>query len=338
VLPAGFAETPERRSRFAREAKLLASLNHPNIAAIYGLEESDGVHYLVLELVPGETLAEKIKLSPLPVDEALDTARQIAEALDTAHENGVIHRDLKPANIKITPEGQVKVLDFGLAKAFVEDAQNGSMSDSPTLSAMATREGIILGTAPYMSPEQARGKPVDKRSDIFSFGSVLYEMLTGRPAFLGDDVSDTLAAVLKTEPDWSLLPANTDARIRALLRACLQKDRKARRRDIGDVRAEIGEVLAHRGREREEIAAAPPAELGWKRAIPLALAVSLVVGVIAGIIGWNLKPEPPPRPVARFPMVLPSDQQLTDVGRRVVVLSPDGRRLVYVANNQVYLR
>ena len=208
VLPEDFAANPERLARFQREAKVLASLNHPNIAAIYGLEESDGVHFLVLELVPGETLAERIASGRLSVEEALEIASQIAEALEEAHESGIVHRDLKPANVKITPDGKVKVLDFGLAKAFAEDSAQADSSLSPTLTRDATRAGVILGTAAYMSPEQARGKSVDKRSDIFSFGCVLYEMLTGRKAFDGEEVSDILAAVLKTEPDFEVLPTN----------------------------------------------------------------------------------------------------------------------------------
>ena len=227
VLPEAFA-SDERRRRFQREAQLLAALNHPNIASIHGLEEVDGVHYLVLELVEGETLADKLRTGPLPLKEALTTALQIAEALDAAHEKSVIHRDLKPANTMVTPDGDVIVLDFGLAKAFAihQDASGDDVAESPTLSAAATREGVILGTAAYMSPEQARGKEVDKRTDIFSFGAVLYEMLTGRRAFPGEDVSETLAAVIKTDPDWSHLPASTDPRIRALLQGCLQKNRK----------------------------------------------------------------------------------------------------------------
>ena len=210
VLPAAFAEAPHRRTRFEREAQLLAALNHPNIAAIYGLERENGVDYLVLEYVPGESLAEKLARGPLPVEEAIELAIQIADALDAAHESGVIHRDLKPANIMVTADGQVKVLDFGLAKAFAEDPSGDDLSDSPTLSARATREGVILGTAVYMSPEQARGRPVDKRTDIFAFGSVLYEMLTGRRAFQGEDVSDTLAAVIRADVDWIGCNSHTD--------------------------------------------------------------------------------------------------------------------------------
>ncbi len=211
VLPEQFARDPERLARFQREAKMLAALNHPNIAAIYGLEQSGDTHYLVMELVPGQTLAERIRTGPVPVDEALAIAKQIAEALEAAHgsEKGIIHRDLKPANVKVTPEGRVKVLDFGLAKAFANDVASQDFSNSPTLSAMPTMQGVIMGTAAYMSPEQARGKTVTKASDIWAFGCVLYELLTGKQAFHGEDVTDILAAVVRAEPDWGRLPETT---------------------------------------------------------------------------------------------------------------------------------
>src|ERR1700739_1067021 len=208
VLPEAFAHDPERLSRFQREAKMLAALNHPNIATIHGLEQSNGTTYLVMELVSGRTLAERIKLDgAVPVEEALKVAVQIAEALEAAHEKGIIHRDLKPANVKVTPEGKVKVLDFGLAKAFAGDVADSNPSQSPTLSAVATMQGGLLGTAAYMSPEEARGKAVDKRTDIWAFGCVLYEMLTGKQAFHGEDITDILAAVVRTEPDWDVLPS-----------------------------------------------------------------------------------------------------------------------------------
>src|ERR1700720_4067394 len=210
VLPSAFVHDPERLARFQREAKMLAALNHPNIATIHGLEQSNGTSYLVMELVSGETLAERVKRDGVvPVEEALAIAKQIAEALEAAHEKGIIHRDLKPANVKLTPEGKVKVLDFGLAKAFAGDTSTEDMSNSPTLSMAATMQGVILGTAAYMSPEQARGKAVDKRTDIWAFGCVLFELLTGKAAFQGEDVTDILAAVVKTEPDWTTLPAAT---------------------------------------------------------------------------------------------------------------------------------
>ena len=222
ILPEAFATDPDRLARFQREAQVLASLNHPNIAAIHGLEESDGTRALVLELVEGPTLAERIAKGPIAVDEALPIAKQIAEALEAAHEQGVIHRDLKPANIKVRDDGMVKVLDFGLAKAFEPEASDVSASMSPTMSltAAATQMGMVIGTAAYMAPEQAKGKTVDKRVDVWAFGAVLYEMLSGKKPFVGDDVSDTLAAVLRAEVDMDDLPAETPVRLTDLRRAC----------------------------------------------------------------------------------------------------------------------
>jgi len=250
VLPEVFLSDPERVARFEREAKVLATLNHPHIGAIYGLEEADistpsgpaTVRALVLELVEGETLAERIALGPLPIQEALTVARQIADAIDAAHEKGIVHRDLKPGNVKITPAGMVKVLDFGLAK--VGSADGSVPHQGPTVTAGSTREGLILGTAAYMSPEQARGKPVDKRTDIWAFGCVLYEMLTGRPALAGETVSDTIAAILEREPEWQALPGGTPASVRSLLKRCLEKDPRQRLRDIGDARLELDHALA----------------------------------------------------------------------------------------------
>ena len=225
VLPEAFAHDPERLSRFQREAKMLAALNHPNIATIYGLEQSNGTSYLVMELVAGETLADRVKREgALPIEEALTICKQIAEALEAAHEKGIIHRDLKPANVKVTPDGKVKVLDFGLAKAFAGDESGIDPSNSPTLSMAATMHGVILGTAAYMSPEQARGKVVDKRTDIWAFGCLLYELLTGRQAFQGTDVTEILAAIVKTEPNFDALPAETPQAIRNLLCRCLEKE------------------------------------------------------------------------------------------------------------------
>ena len=238
-----FLSDPERLARFEREARVLATLNHPHIGAIYGLEEADGVRGLVLELVEGETLAERLAVGPLPIQEALTLARQIAEGLEAAHEKGIIHRDLKPANIKITPDGTVKVLDFGLAKVFAKEGSENDLSQMPSITIGDTQEGVIAGTAAYMSPEQARGRAVDKRTDIWSFGCVGYEMLAARPAFRGETVSDTIAAILEREPDWSALPAQTPVSFRRLLQRCLEKDSKRRLRDIGDARVEIDEAL-----------------------------------------------------------------------------------------------
>src|SRR5262245_59868785 len=245
ILPRAFTADADRLARFEREARVLASLNHPAIAAIHGVEESDGIRALVLELVEGETLAQRItaRKTGLPVKEALDIARQIAEALEAAHEKGIVHRDLKPANIKITPAGIVKVLDFGLAKLEVTSGEGAEgVSESPTITVNDTRDGLIVGTAAYMSPEQARGQAVDKRTDIWAFGCVLYEMLSGRRAFSGETLTDTLAAILEREPDWHVLPDATPSTIRRLLRRCLEKDSKRRLRDICDVRIELDEV------------------------------------------------------------------------------------------------
>ena len=245
VLPESFARQPERLARFEREARMLASLNHPNIAAVHGLEECGGVHYLILELVPGLTLAKRIAGGSLPIGEALGVSRQIAAALEAAHEKAIVHRDLKPANVKITPEGKVKVLDFGLAKALEAPASDDPcFSQSPTVTAERTEIGTVLGTAAYMSPEQARGRPVDKRTDIWAFGCVLFESLTRQRAFAGKTTSDCIAAVLAAEPDWDTLPASTPANIGALVRRCLEKDPQRRLRDIGDAGIESMTRLA----------------------------------------------------------------------------------------------
>ncbi|MCI0567843.1 MAG: serine/threonine protein kinase, partial [Acidobacteria bacterium] len=243
ILPEIFSEDPERLARFEREAKLLASLNHPNIAVIHGLHQAEGVHFLAMELVQGEDLAQRLQRGVMPVEEAIGVARQLAEALEAAHESGVVHRDLKPANIQITPDGQVKVLDFGLAKAFESDSASGSPSLSPTVTSAGTRAGLILGTAAYMSPEQARGRSVDRRADIWAFGCVLLEMLTARQTFGGETITDSMAAVLRAEPDWKALPPDTSPALRRLLRRCLAKDPKQRLRDIGEARILLEDVI-----------------------------------------------------------------------------------------------
>jgi serine/threonine protein kinase/Tfp pilus assembly protein PilF len=243
VLPALFTSDPERGARFEREARMLAALNHPCIGAIYGYEETEGIGSLILELVEGPTLAERLTTGPLPVNEALTIAHQIAEAMEAAHEKGIVHRDLKPANIKLASDGRVKVLDFGLAKTFDDDAGGTGGSQAITMTAGPTRDGVILGTAAYMSPEQARGRPVDKRTDIWAFGCVLYEMLTGRMPFAGGTMSDVVAAILEREPKWDALPEKTPPRIRHLLHRCLQKDHRHRLRDIGDARIELKETI-----------------------------------------------------------------------------------------------
>ncbi len=264
VLPEAFARDSERMARFEREAKVLASLNHPNIAAIYGFEDSGGVHALVMELVEGPTLAERIGQGPIPLDEALPIAKQICEALEYAHERGIVHRDLKPANIKICREDSVKILDFGLAKA-IQGQVEENLANSPTLSQMATEAGVLLGTAAYMSPEQAKGKSVDRRADIWAFGCVLYEMLSGKMAFRGELVAEALAAVLQSEPDWSQIPASTPAQVLALLRRCLRKDVRQRLQAIGDARVTIDEGLAA---EPDATAAPVAGDQPWRRARP----------------------------------------------------------------------
>jgi Tol biopolymer transport system component len=340
VLPEEFARDTDRVARFQREAKLLASLNHPNIAAIHGLEEAEGTTFLVLELVEGQTLADRIKAGPIPVEESLKLALQIAEAVEAAHEKGVIHRDLKPSNIKVTPEGKVKVLDFGLAKAFAGEQADLNLSNSPTLSNAATQQGLILGTAAYMSPEQARGGAVDKRADIWAFGVVLFEMLTGRGMFEGRTVSDTLAAVLMREPEWKRLPLNLHPRIRLLLERCLEKEAKNRYGGIGDARVDIQKALADpSGVFVQPIAGAEPrARL---RTIMPWIAAAIVLGaIIAGVAVWNMKPTPSPEPrqVVRFEYELPEGQQFADFGDPVLAVSPDGKQLVYSTLKGLYLR
>src|ERR1700704_1764494 len=297
ILPPSLAHDADRLARFEREAKTLASLNHPHIAAIYGLEESGGMTALVMELVEGEDLSQRIARGAIPLDEALPIAKQIADALEAAHEQGIIHRDLKPANIKVRSDGTVKVLDFGLAKAMEPAAGSSpSISLSPTITtpAMMTGVGMILGTAAYMSPEQAKGRAADKRSDVWAFGCVIYEMLTGRRAFEGDDVSDTLAAVLRGEPDWTALPATTPAPIGKLLRGCLEKDRKERVPDIAVARLEIKGALATAAGSVQTAAVAPatqPRPL-WRRALPVVV-TAVVVCALTAVAMWRLRPSVP---------------------------------------------
>ena len=302
VLPELFAADQGRLARFQREAHVLASLNHPNIAAIYGLEESGGITALVLELVEGETLAERIVVGPIPLDEALSIAHQIAEALEAAHEQGIVHRDLKPANVKVRDDGTVKVLDFGLAKALAPAPTSFDKSQSTTMTSPAeTRMGVILGTAAYMSPEQARGKPVDKRADIWAYGVVLYECLVGgKPVFGGETVSDSIAAILARDVDWHALPSTTPPELIDVLRRCLQRDPNRRLRDIGDARIVLDEIGVAPGR----VSSAPPAVVRQKnrsrRLMPAA--VGAVAGaLLASALTWiAVRPGVPSRPEAKL--------------------------------------
>ena len=320
ILPASFAHDPDRLARFTREAQVLASLNHSNIAAIYGVEE----RALIMELIPGPTLAERITQGPIPLDEAIPIAKQIAEALEYAHERGIVHRDLKPANINVTPEGRVKVLDFGLAKALAKDAAPAAASSSPTITMGATMEGVILGTAAYMSPEQARGQEVDKRADIWSFGVVLYEMLTGRALFASATISDTLASVLKTELDLSALPAETPPAIRNLLSRCLERDRKRRLRDIGDAFL-------------EEIQPSAPASVTpvpsrrpyfWMAAVTLLSLALLLVAIVPF--------RQPTEPAYQVSLMPPEKAEFTAVSSETggFSLSPDGSTLAFIATQE----
>ena len=341
ILPEAFANDAQRMARFSREAQVLASLNHPNIAAIYGLEEADGIRCLVLELVEGPTLAERIAAGPLPTEEALNIAKQIAEALEAAHEKGIIHRDLKPANVKVTPEGMVKVLDFGLAKALEDDPSSIDISESPTLSVAATQAGVILGTAAYMSPEQARGQAVDKRADIWAFGVVLYEMLTGKRTFQGETISDTLAAVLRAEVDWEAVPAGTPATIRKLLRRCLDKDRKRRLRDIGEARIAIEEYLADPAAASVLIStpAVAPQPL-WQRILPWVFGGAMTLAFLLTL--WSPWVQPERTSPVRLKVEISPEEPLFTAQGAAVALSPDGQTLAYVAQSggtsRLYIR
>jgi serine/threonine-protein kinase len=326
---------PDLLARFRHEAHVLASLNHPNIATIHGFEDDADAHALVLELVEGPTLADRIAQGAIPIDEALHIAKQVAEALEAAHEQGIIHRDLKPANIKVRPDGTVKLLDFGLAKALEQMAAPGAGATvSPTIisPAMMTGVGVLLGTAAYMSPEQARGKAVDRRTDIWAFGCVLYEMLVGKRAFGTETVSETLAEVMKTEPRWSALPGETPAVLRNVVRRCLEKDPRQRMRDIGDVRLALEgafETAAVRADIGEAVGAMPL----WRRALLLVMAIA-TVSVVTGVGVWSVTRSSSSSPViSRFVITPPARAALTQLGGRDLIISPDGRRIVYVGED-----
>ena len=332
VLPPALATDPERIARFGREAKVLASLNHPNIAAIYGFEDSAGVPALVMELIEGQTLAARIASGAIPPDEALPIARGIAEGLEYAHERGIVHRDLKPANVIVTPQGAAKILDFGLAKALAGDVSAADPSTSPTLSHLATQAGIILGTAAYMAPEQAKGKPVDRRVDIWAFGCVLFEMLAGRKAFDGESIAEILAAVVKEQPDWRALPPATPPAISALLLRCLQKDPRQRLRDIGDARIALDEALS------PAVPAAAPPGLDpprppagrrlWRSALPWAIAAAAVLAAV--LWAQHARAPQPTAPLMRFTLAPPAGAAISTRLGAGAVLSPDGSHMAYV--------
>ena len=334
ILPDAFARDPDRLARFRREAQVLASLSHSNIGSIFGFEETETVHALVLELIDGPTLADRLAQGPLALDDALPMARQIADALDAAHAQGIVHRDLKPANIKIRPDGTVKVLDFGLAKAVAGDHSTASVTQSPTITSPAlTQLGVILGTAAYMSPEQARGKPADKRSDIWAFGAVLYEMLTGKRAFEGDDISYTLANILKSEPAWGALPADTPLSIRRVLRRCLEKDPRRRTHDIADARLDLD--------EKEAPAAVTPPAAKPRFASVERIMWALLVATLAGLVAYGVRRESPAPQVVRFQIEPPeggffgaSDGIGRLDGTSGAAISPDGTQLVFLGNRK----
>jgi hypothetical protein len=333
VLPEAFAHDAERLARFTREAKTLAALNHPNIAHIHGLEESGGITAIVMELVEGEDLSQHIARAAIPLDEALPIAKQIAEALEAAHEQGIIHRDLKPANIKVRADGTVKVLDFGLAKLGQNLASDSRLQalgapggDLPTVTSPAmTQAGMILGTAAYMAPEQARGKAVDKRADIWAFGAVLFEMLTGKRAFPGEDLTDTLAAVVRAEPNWTLLPPGVPATLVTYLKRCLHKDPKQRIPDIAAMRLALEGAFETAAPPATQATAAPRGRLPWMAAF--AVAAALVAAMATSTVRHLREAPPPAAPEMRLEITTPA----TDAPLQFA-LSPDGRVLVFVAS------
>jgi serine/threonine-protein kinase len=339
VLPDSFANDPDRLARFQREAQVLASLNHPNIAHIHGLEESNGVRALVMELVEGDDLSQRIARGPIPIDEALPIAKQVADALEAAHEQGIIHRDLKPANIKVRSDGTVKVLDFGLAKAMEPVGSASIVSQSPTITtpAMMTGVGVILGTAAYMSPEQARGKKTDTRTDVWAFGCVLFEMLTGQRAFEGELISDVLAAILKTDPNWQAMPTGTPAALRRLVGRCLEKDPKRRLQAIGEARVQIEDLLA--GASEPMRPAAPSGKRLWPRLAVVAV-LALAIGAAAAFTAtWRVRAAAPRVTRTSIAAIGPVALTINGISRDLVI-SPDGSRVVYVGNNgtQLFVR
>jgi serine/threonine-protein kinase len=347
-LPPEFAADAERVARFELEAKTVAGLNHPNIAAIYSVHEAEGLRFLAMELVAGESLADRVARGPLPIDEALTIAAQIATALETAHRSGVIHRDLKPANVQLTPEGQAKVLDFGLAKAVGPSVASGDPSMSPTLTSLGTQVGVILGTAAYMSPEQAKGRLLDGRADVWAFGCVLFEMLSGKRAWEGETISETLARVLEREADWQALPAETPPSIRRLLRRCLAKDQARRLRDLGDALLDI-EAVRDGSEADDTVGATTVAQPAWAKLVPW---IAIGLAAVAALV-FALRPDAEPArveaPSLRYSLTLPAEMPLAPPGvmpfgvlRPMLTLSPDGGRLAYVGaegrTHRLYLR
>jgi len=340
VLPDSFLSDPERQARFDREAQLLASLDHPNIAGLHGLEQLGDSRFLVLELVPGETLSERLATGPLAPREAIEILRQVAEALEAAHAQGIIHRDLKPANVKVTPSGRVKVLDFGLAKSLAPERAPLDLTNSPTASHHATLQGVIMGTAAYMSPEQARGKPLDERSDVWSFGCLLYETLTGRKAFDGETFSDVAAGVLEREPDWSALPARLPSKVRDLLRRCLQKDRDKRLHDIADARIEIEEALAEAWETSTSTSAVPVAPPRSRFRASTA-GVAVAAALLGALMTWFALSRP--RRGAHLPTLASVSPLTHDPGiSEWPTWSPDGSVLAFASNRsgnfEIYVR
>jgi len=344
ILPRLFVGDPERLARIEREARVLAALNHPNIGAIYGLENLDGTPALVLELVGGSTLADRLASGRVPLRDALTIAAQIALALEAAHEKGIVHRDLKPANVVLTSDGHVKVLDFGLARAVGSDASGPDLSKSPAITASGTKDGVILGTGAYMSPEQARGKSVDKRADIWAFGCGLYEMLTGRLAFRGETLSDTIASILQGEPDWRALPETTPSSIQRLLRRCLEKDPARRLRDIGDARIEIEDVLSGASPTSAATSTVTPPQRFVRLPWSIAAVASLVALAAIGALTWGVRnalrgPTAAPR-ISRMTIASSGATAVAPTGKRSLAITPDGKRVVYIGNGgkQIFVR
>ena len=336
ILPDAFVKDPERLARFQREAKVLPRSIIRTSPPFMAWKNPATPPRSSSNTVEGPTLQDRIAQGAIPLDEALPIARQIAEALEAAHEQGIIHRDLKPANVKVKADGTVKVLDFGLAKALQPELSEADAANSPTMTAAATKMGVIMGTAAYMAPEQAKGRQVDKRADIWAFGVVLFEMLTGRQAFGGTDISETLAAVLRQDMDWTELPSETPHSIRRLLRRCLERDHRGRLPEIGTARLEIDEADREAEVPTAPVAAPIVQAAPWQRPVP-AVAISLGIALVTGLLVWGLT-RPAPAPITRMSIVLPQTQQRTNTGRRGVAISPTGTHIVYVANRQLYLR